>query len=411
MFTNHRHMNSKKRVNQSINHVLPDRLPVDFLAVPEIWDALVDHNEFEKQQYDLNMALYDPNWERVNTSLQNDCRILSYDQFISPQPINFAEDWVVDWFGSPSRSTPNRMFRVKNGANSSMDVWGRVFSNHRENGITTENILKSPLADCDDIKELRLKQWPSPEWWDFSTVASLMNSIDPENQYHWRYRAGSIFEIAWQLFGFEKLLMDLSLQPQLPLRAMEIITEITVEVLDIVLREHGDCIDTIYFYDDVATQENLLISMKMWREFVKPFHQKIIDKAKLYQKTVMYHCDGNSRKIIPELIDMGIDILNPIQADIPDMTPALLKAQFGKELCFHGGVDIYRSLSNQFPMTIQQHVNTLKKEMLQNGGYILAPTHHIQARTPIDNILAMYNMNLREIKDDNSDRSFYGTCN
>jgi len=62
-------------------------------------------------------------------------------------------------------------------------------------------------------------------------------------------------------------------------------------------------------------------------------------------------------------------------------------------------------------MTIQQHVNTLKKEMLQNGGYILAPTHHIQARTPIDNILAMYNMNLREIKDDNSDRSFYGTCN
>lgn len=411
MFTGIRRITSKDRVNRTIDHILPDQLPVDFLAVPEIWNALFLQAGFKYQDFDAKNALYDPNWEKVNVALENDCRVLSYDQFVSPYHTEIVEEGEIDWFGSPSRSTPNRMFRIKTGIDSSMDVWGRHFICRTQNGSTAENISQPPLAGCDDISEVRSHNWPSPDWWDFSNLGALTNSVDPQKQYHWRFRAGSVFEIAWQLFGFEKFLMDLSLQPQLPLQAMEIITEITLELMETVLRESGERIDTIYFYDDVATQENLLISLKMWRQYVKPFHQKIIDKAQSYQKTVMYHCDGNTRKIIPELIEMGVDILNPIQADIPEMDPATLKAEFGGELCFHGGVDIYGLLSTQSPSNINHYINNLKKEMLQNGGFVLAPTHHIQAGTPIENILEMYNPTLREIDHDHSSRSFYGTCN
>ncbi len=390
-------INSKRLVNQSIQHATPYQVPVDFLAVPQIWEQLFSAFHIEKKQFDVRTAFFDPNWETVNGVLNNDCRLLSYDQFVAPARLNDLDQKCVDWFSTPARSSPNRMFRIVTGENNMRDIWGRNFLLNRENGSMTENVGLPPLRSASSKQDIYQFTWPDPDWWDFSKVPEIVSSIDPSHLLHWRYRAGSIFEVAWQLCGFEKFLLDLSLAPEIPMRLMGIITDIMVELLERFLEQAPDDIDMIYFYDDLASQQNLLISMEMWRKYVKPHHQRLIDVAKSHRKTVMYHCDGNIHQLIPEFIDMGIDVLNPIQPDISDMQPSILKKEFGDRLCFHGGIDICMLRQIKSLSQLDAYIIQRKKEMLKNGGYILAPTHHIQANTPIENIIEMYQIDLRRI--------------
>jgi uroporphyrinogen decarboxylase len=100
----------------------------------------------------------------------------------------------------------------------------------------------------------------------------------------------------------------------------------------------------VYFYDDVATQNSLMISPQMWRKFVRPCHIRLIELAKSYNLPVMYHCDGAIYPLISEIIELGVDLLNPIQTDAKGMAPQRLKDEFGNRLSFHGGIDIIKTL-------------------------------------------------------------------
>ena len=111
-------------------------------------------------------------------------------------------------------------------------------------------------------------------------MRALMAQLDAQEEYHLRFRIGSVFEIAWQLRGMQEFLMDLVNQPEIPQYIMERLTEVYVENTRRVLDLAGDRLDMVYFYDDVATQQNLMISARMWRRLIKPLHQRIIDVAK-----------------------------------------------------------------------------------------------------------------------------------
>jgi uroporphyrinogen decarboxylase len=151
----------------------------------------------------------------------------------------------------------------------------------------------------------------------------------------------------------------------------------------------------VYFYDDVATQKSLMISKDMWTRYVRPRHAKIIELAKGYGKQVMYHCDGSIFPLIPDLIDMGVDLLNPIQAEARDMDPQRLKAEFGDRLSFHGGIDIIKTLPRGSVEDVKAEVRERGRVLGENGGYILASSHHIQSDTPLENVMAMYQLDLR----------------
>ncbi len=151
----------------------------------------------------------------------------------------------------------------------------------------------------------------------------------------------------------------------------------------------------VYFYDDVATQNSLMISKAMWENFIKPKHKRIIDVSKAHNKRVMYHCDGALYPLIPDLIDLGIDVLNPIQADAKDMHPTRLKTEFGDQLSFHGGIDIIQTLPKGTADDVRNEVKTRISQLGINGGYIMASSHHIQADTPLENIEAMYDLSIR----------------
>lgn len=380
----------RERVQAALRHETPDRTPVDFLATPEIWRRLQDYLALDASEVGTS-DYFDPAWEAILRYFEIDCRLLSYDQFFSPAHLTNN----VEWWDVRPRSTPNRMWRHKQPDGSLHDLWGRTVQNVQTATGAHEEQHHWPLSAAQSLAEVQAYPWPEPDMWDFAPIPGLIAQVDGDTEYHWRFRIGSVFETAWQLRGLEQLMMDLALDPQIPLYIMDRLTDILVENLTRVLDLVGERLDMVYFYDDVATQTSLMISQTMWEQYIKPRHAKIIAVAKRYHKPVMYHCDGAIYPLIPHLVEMGIDLLNPVQTDAKGMDPRGLKAEFGDRLSFHGGINIIHTLPTGTPDEVRAAVRYAIETLGANGGYIMASSHHIQSDTPLANVLAMYEVALR----------------
>ncbi len=383
----------RERVLSSLAHEQPDRVPVDFLATPEIWEKLRQH--FGLDTVPLSDDMYsDPVWENILHLLEVDCRVISYDQFCSPPDSILKKGAKQEWWNVKGRSTPARMWRQKLTDGTSYDIFGRCFR-EEANKTGSYEVNIPVIKDEATVSELASYPWPDPDWWDFSGIRGLIARINTDTQYHIRFRLGAVFEVAWQLRGLDSFLMDLALSPAVPRYMMERLTDIYVENLERVFALAGDTIDMVYFYDDVATQNALMLSKPMWEEFIKPHHQKIIDAIKKHRKTVIYHCDGAVYDLLADLVAMGVEVLNPIQADAPGMDPLRLKKNFGDVLSFHGGIDIIKTLPMGSVDDVRNEVRERIAVLGKNGGYIMASSHHIQSDTPLENVLAMYDVALR----------------
>jgi uroporphyrinogen decarboxylase len=157
----------------------------------------------------------------------------------------------------------------------------------------------------------------------------------------------------------------------------------------------GERIDMVYYYDDLATMDSLLMSADMWRRTIKPRQEQLTQTALDCGKPIMYHCDGAIFPLIPDLVDMGVSLLNPIQTDARGMDPRVLKESFGRQLSFHGGVNITQLLPKGTTEEVKAEVRRLADILGEEGGYVLAPSHHIQADSRVENVLAMYEVSLR----------------
>ena len=387
----------RDRVNLALNYNTPDRIPVDFLAVPEIWKKLIQSEALKPQEH-FTSQFFDSSWESLLQKFQVDCRVISYDQFCNPPSLTLKPQAKIDWYGSLGRSTPNRIWRQITPDGQIYDVFGRHFRIVDHPTGSYEELASYPLGNAESISDLKAYIWPEPDWWDFSGVSDLLTQLDTNEEYHLRYRIGSVFEVAWQLRAMDTFLLDMARNAEIPYYIMERLTDNYVEITDRFLSTTGNRIDAVYFYDDVATQNSLMISKKMWEKYIKPHHMRIIDIAKKHNKKVMYHCDGALYPLIPDLIEMGIDILNPIQADAKDMNPEKLKVEFGDQISFHGGIDIIETLPFGTPSDVQNEVIARIKQLGKNGGYVLASSHHIQSDTPLENIRAMYDPAIRYFK-------------
>ncbi|MFQ3566315.1 MAG: uroporphyrinogen decarboxylase family protein [Aggregatilineales bacterium] len=383
-----------ERVLTAIAHQQPDRCPVDFLATNEIWDRLIDHFQPDADSVGAS-EFFDPKREAILRQLEIDCRVVSYDMFCSPPEHVLEPGAVIEWWEVMSRSTPGRMWRQRLPSGELREIFGRRMHVVENPTGSYEEILHYPLADCTTVDQLKAFQFPDPDWWDWTPLPAVIDHLNRDQHYHIRFRIGSVFEVAWQLRGLSTFLTDLAMEPALPKYIMERLTDIYVENTRRVLDLAADRLDAVYFYDDVATQKSLLISKGMWAEFIRPCHQRIIDVAKSYDVSVMYHSDGALRPLIPELIEMGIDILNPIQANAKGMEPEALKADFGDRLTFHGGIDIVKTLPQGTPSEVRAEVQERIRVLGKDGGYILCSSHHIQSDTPLENVLAMYDLALR----------------
>lgn len=384
----------RERVLTSLSHRQPDRLPVDFVATPEVYERLVSELKLSTDPEDQS-DYYDCRWEAILRYFEVDCRVLSYDQFVkfpSDQMINGSRE---EWWTTLSRSTPNRMWRQVTPDGAYHSVWGHQYRVAEHALGAYEEVTNPPLHDAQSVEDLKNHPWPEPSWWDFSPLPGIIEEWDTHAEYHIRFRIGSVFELAWQLRGMEKFLLDLIKNPDIPMYIMDRLTEVHVENTRKVISLVGDRLDMVYIYDDIAGQDNLLLSKQMWSDFIRPHHAQILNVVDKDSIKVMYHTDGAASKLIPDLIELGVDVINPIQTDAPGMDPEYLKSEFGNQLCFHGGIDIIKTLPKGTPEDVKREVLDRKHVLGKNGGYIMSSSHHIQADTPTENILAMFDQSLR----------------
>lgn len=386
----------RARVLKALRHEQPDRVPVDFVAVPEIWRALEVELKPETRSHEPLAEWMEPARAALLRALDIDCRVLSYDMFCKPPEEIVRPDARVDWWGSANRSTPNRMWRQVGDDGLITDIWGVGARRGRTDFGTHENYTAFPLANADELSQLQAHPWPDPDWWDFSDVPKILDLMQQaDGDASIRYRVGSMFELAWQLCGMEKFLMDLYSEPEIPCYIMDRLLEVHLENTRRFLTQAGGRVDMIYFYDDVATNQSLLMSPETWDELIRPRHQRIIELAHSFGVKAMMHSDGAVAPLIPRWIDLGIDVLNPVQTDARGMEPARLKVEFGDRLSFHGGVNITQTLPHGTTADVRAEVRNLVDTLGRDGGYILASSHHIQADTPVENVLAMYEAGLR----------------
>jgi len=199
------------------------------------------------------------------------------------------------------------------------------------------------------------------------------------------------FEAAIWVRGWEDFLSDLYLDPKLAELLMGKFLDYAIEVWDQMLSATGDLIHVLCQGDDLAMQDRALVSPEIYRKHVKPFHKKLYSFIRSRTKAkIMHHSCGAVYELIPDLIDCGIDVLNPIQTSARRMEPERLKKEFGGELSFWGGLDIQKVLSFGSPEQVRQEVRHLIEVYGTGGGYVFAPSHNIQPDAPVENVRAMF---------------------
>jgi uroporphyrinogen decarboxylase len=390
-------LTSRERVNMAMAHREPDRVPLDFLAVPEVFDEIIEHLRPDPAPFAGLSRWMEPEREAVLSAIGSDCRLLSYDMFVKYPASLLRPGAREDWWSSANRSTPNRMWRQIGPDGLILDVFGIGARRSRDDFGVRENYVEHPLAEVRTVDDLSRFTWPEPDWWDFSEVPEVLDKLTgAAGDVHVRYRVGSVFEIAWQLRGLEAFLMDLLAEPELAGGIMDRLTDLHVENTRRFLEKAAGRVDMIYVYDDVATTQSLMMSRDNWDTYIRPRHERLVEVARNYGVKFMYHTDGAVWPLIPDLIEMGVDLLNPIQTDLPEMDAARLKSEFGDRLCFHGGLSTVNILPEGTAEAVRQEVRRLANILGTDGGYILSSSHHIQADTPVENALAMTEPALRE---------------
>lgn len=347
------HMTPYERVRDAIERKQPDRVPFDFWAVPETIEKLQNATGVE-------------NIESLLRLLGVDCRIVNPD-YIGPERQIEEDGSYFDVFGTHRKRVTN------------------AFS-------TYDEYASFPLSTADSSAAIEsFVHWPNASYWDWSTLPDIIANVNKDTQYHIRYDIGGIFETSWGLYGLDKFLMDLIQRPELPLAIMDCVTNILIDNFKHVMAHAGDLIDMVYTYDDVAIQNGLLMSKKMWRQHILPFHQKLNAEIRKFDVKILYHSCGAVYDLIDPFIDeMQIDVLNPLQPRAVKMDMHNIKDNFGKRVSFHGGIDIQETLPHSSEDDVRDEVRNRCGILGAGGGYICTSAHYIQADTPVENILAMY---------------------
>jgi len=270
------------------------------------------------------------------------------------------------------------------------DIWG-VKRKPVSYGVGSyDEIDHYPLAEAGSIDQLARHSWPSADWYDYTVLPERIAAAHAGGQRCIMVSNGNIFETSWYMRGFEQMFVDLAINPELAHRIMGHVTDFYVEYFQRILTAAPGEIDLVFTADDIGGQNGLLMSLEMWEQFIKPYHVRLNAAIHEHGARVIYHSDGGIMDAVGGLIDMKIDVLQALQFDAAGMDAAKLKAVYGGELSFQGGVSVQKTLPFGTPDQVRVEVEHLISTLGRSGGYILGPSHCIQAGTPAENIYAMF---------------------
>jgi uroporphyrinogen decarboxylase len=339
-------MNSKQRVHAALRREPVDRLPIFMWFHPQTAVILARLLEVPPAQVDLVMG-NDVRMTWVNNNAAMEGIVHEHDGE------GHVDPWGIQW--------------VKAGPYN--------------------QIQRFPLIDATP-DELRRYQFPVEH------QEALLARMEPLLAGGEEYFIGCdvspcVFEMWWRLRGLEQTVLEMASEPELTAEMFGRCADFAVTLAEAACRRFP--LDWLWTGDDVASQRSLVMSPRCWRQLIKPQLARVFAVGKAHGLWVAYHCCGALRPIIGDLVEMGLDVLNPIQCNCPGMEALELKREFGSRLSFMGGVDTQDLLPNGTADEVRRATRRLIDGMTgDGGGFILAASHTIPPETPLENIFAMY---------------------
>jgi len=351
-------MDSYERVKAAVSHRAPDRVPCDYMAEKEVTQALCQALQVENLQEFLN-------------HLEIDRRSVG-PRYTGPELKKFADGTYES---------------IVSGGPIMKDVPAPV-------GGINASIVRFPWADIQKPEDLDdLPGWTGRlEWWDFSGIPQQIDALEAQGHY-WITAHGdpSGLQHLEMWVGDERFLTLLAGEPDLAMAMIEQHNRFRLEHALRTLEAGGGRIHELNGGGDYGSQIGLTISVRMFRKFFKDIYLNFYREIKRhFDVEIFFHSCGAIADLIPELVEVGVTILDPIQVGAKGMDIASLKERFGRELTFHGAIDIQQLLPHGTTDQVRQEVRRTISILGKDGGYILSPTHALQVDTPLENILAMY---------------------
>ena len=343
-------MNSHERFRRMFAHQEADRVPI--IDLP--WDATIER------------------WQQEGM----------------PANVSYVDYFDLDQYVSPRLTDNSPRFPVQILKETETDIvatteWG-VTTRQWKHAASTPEFLTHTITGPDEWRKAKERITPSRDRVNWALL---------KREYkQWREAGAWIAPIAW--FGFdvthswmvgtERVLLALAEDPDWIVDMWRTELEMELALLEMVWQE-GYTFDSLFWYDDMGYKQNQFFSMRMYRNLLKPFHQKAIDWAHAHGIPAHLHSCGDVRPFVPELVQMGLDALNPLEVKA-GMDPCLLKQQFGDKLVFHGGVNAV--LWDQ-PEAIQAEMQRVIPVMKENGGYIFSSDHSVPSSVSLEDFRAI----------------------
>lgn len=374
---------SRQRVLTACRHQEPDRVPIDIgggtstTLVVEAYDNLKRHlgiaaGETQTLSKQYRSARLD---DVVLQRLGSDCYPLRGRSPLQGSPPPTEQGTYIDVWGVKWRQ-----------------IWYRDFAFYWE-------VAQAPLAEA-TVADLETYAWPDPTDPGFTAgLAEEARTLYENTDYAIEASCGfySFFETAYALRGYEQLFIDFLRNPDFVAALFDKLLEINLDGTRRFLDAAGQYIQIFRAADDLAAQNGLLISPKLYRRFLKPVQKKYFEFVKYHTDAILlYHSDGNVLPLLDDLIEIGIDAINPVQPSaMGDPTGgsghslAAIKAQYGDRLTFWGAIDTHHVLPDGSPADVEAEVRQRIRELGAGGGYVLSSVHSILVDVPPENVLAM----------------------
>lgn len=351
-------MNSKERVKRTFRHEETDRVPIDYMANPNIDRRLKEYYGLDINDNDgLNDRL-GVDFRRINVELE-----IPY--------------------------TGPTLFRQQNDGIMVSPLWGfKARKVEHEYGCYVD-YCEFPLKDAilEDIKA-----WPMPDAddFDYSVVGELCEKYKDYGIYVGHAGVGDNMNSAGMLFGMERVYMGLALDDEALLLYMDRRNEFFLESTRKTLEAANGAIDFLWIGEDLGTQIGPLISLDLFRKHIRPRLQIFVDLAKEYDIPVMIHSCGSSSYCYNDFLEMGITAIDTLQPEAKNMSPEYLIKTFGNKLCYHGCISTAGPIASGTVEEVEEYCKNTLDIMMPTNGYFFSPTHMIQDNSPTENIVKMY---------------------
>jgi uroporphyrinogen decarboxylase len=270
------------------------------------------------------------------------------------------------------------------------DIWGVQRRDVSYGPGSYDEIAVYPLASAASPADVAAHRWPDPAWFDYSRLPARIAAVRAVRDRAIMVWNGNIFETAWYMRGLEQMLVDVMVDEEIATAIMARVTDFYVAHFDRVLAAAPGQVDLVFTADDIGDQRGLLMPKEKWQRLIVPHHARLNRVIHGHGAKVIYHTDGSIMEAVDGLIAMGIDVLQALQFSADNMDPVRLKREFGSRLCFEGGVSVQTTLPFGTVQDVRHEVEDRIRVLGEGGGYILGPSHYVQAGTPPANVAAMF---------------------